>query len=75
MRYTDSVLPFRNKRSKNALVTVLASIKGIGDNSITALLQQYKTINKIKLAEPEELVKLIGLSKTRILLDGLLSYE
>jgi len=65
----------RNKRSKNALTTVLSAIKGIGENSITALLQQYKTINRIKQANPEDLVKLIGLSKTRILLDGLQSIE
>ena len=61
----------RNKRSKSALQTVLGEIKGIGDQTITTLLQRYKSMANIKLAKPEELIELIGLAKTRLLLDEL----
>jgi len=61
----------RNKRSKHALSTELSDIKGIGETTITLLLKEYKSINKIREVTPDDLIKLIGLSKTRILTDYL----
>ena len=61
----------RNKRSKHAISTELSDIKGIGESTITLLLRKYKSISKIKDANPEDLIALIGLSKTRILTDYL----
>jgi excinuclease ABC subunit C len=59
----------RNKRSKNSFSTELSEIKGIGEKTWTSLLKEFKTIEKIKDANREELAKKIGQAKMRILFD------
>lgn len=59
----------RDKRSKRALHSELDDIKGIGTKTKEALLQKYKTVNKIKTADTEELRSIIGKSKAEILLN------
>lgn len=59
----------RDKRSKRALHSELDDINGIGPKTKEALLQKYKTINKIKGADIEELTSLIGKNKADILLN------
>jgi excinuclease ABC subunit C len=57
----------RNKRSKNSFQTELAEIKGIGEKTWTFLLQEYKSIEKIKECPQEELAKKIGQARALIL--------
>lgn len=57
----------RNKRSKNSFETELAGIKGIGEKTWTNLLQEYKSVSKIKELTQEELSKKIGQAKALIL--------
>jgi excinuclease ABC subunit C len=57
----------RNKRSKNSFQTELAEIKGIGEKTWTFLLQEYKSVEKIKECPLEELAKKIGQAKALIL--------
>lgn len=59
----------RNKRSKNSFSTELSEIKGIGEKTWTSLLKEFKTIEKIKDANREEIAKKIGQAKMRILFD------
>lgn len=59
----------RNKRSKNSFSTELSEIKGIGEKTWTSLLKEFKTIEKIKGANREEIAKKIGQAKMRILFD------
>lgn len=59
----------RDKRSKRALHSELDDIKGIGTKTKETLLQKYKTLNKIKTADTEELTSVIGKSKADILLN------
>lgn len=59
----------RDKRSKRALHSELDDIKGIGTKTKETLLQKYKTVNKIKTADTEELTSVIGKSKADILLN------
>ena len=59
----------RNKRSKNTFSTELSEIKGIGEKTWTSLLKEFKTIEKIKGANREEIAKKIGQAKMRILFD------
>lgn len=59
----------RNKRSKNSFSTELSEIKGIGEKTWTSLLKEYKTIEKIKDANRDEIAKKIGQAKMRILFD------
>lgn len=59
----------RNKRSKNSFQTELAEIKGIGEKTWTLLLQEYKSVEKIKTCTQEELTKKIGQAKALVLLN------
>jgi excinuclease ABC subunit C len=61
----------RDKRSKRLSSSELDSIKGIGEKSKQALLQQFKSVKRIKLADKEEIIQIIGKAKTEILLKAL----
>lgn len=56
----------RKLREKKQAVSILSEIKGIGEKTETALLQHFKTVNAIKAASLEELSKVIGGAKGRI---------
>lgn len=57
----------RSKRDKEMSFSELDSIKGVGEKTKETLLQQFKSVQGIKNASDEELVGLIGKSKTEIL--------
>lgn len=57
----------RSKRDKEMSFSELDNIKGVGDKTKETLLQQFKSVQGIKNASDEELVGLIGKSKTDIL--------
>jgi len=57
----------RNERSKAFIHSELQNIDGIGNKTIELLLKEFKSIENIKNASANELEKLIGKSKTRIL--------
>jgi excinuclease ABC subunit C len=59
----------RKRRSKNSLVSELDHIKGIGPESAKQLLQELKSVKKIKEAKLETLVDMLGNAK------GSLVYE
>lgn len=61
----------RQKRSKNTFKTELDDIKGLGKETITKLLQAFKSIKKIKEASLEELEQVVGKSKAQLLQSGL----
>ena len=53
----------RNKRSKNTFTTSLDEIKGLGEKTIQKLISHFGSVEKIKQAKEEEIVKLVGKSK------------
>ena len=62
----------RQKRSKGAFKNELEDIKGIGRSTIETLLKEYKSVKKIREKFQEEkgeseISKLIGISKTKLL--------
>ncbi len=59
----------RNRRSKQALDSELMSIKGIGPNTQELLINHFKSVARIKKASQEELSKIIGPSKAKIVTD------
>ena len=59
----------RDKRSKSALHSELDNIKGIGPKTKDLLLTKYKSVKKIKEATLEEITKIIGTSKAKLLFD------
>lgn len=56
----------RKRRSKNTLQTELENIKGIGSETATILLSKLKSVKKIKEAKLDELKKIVGNSKAKL---------
>jgi excinuclease ABC subunit C len=61
----------RNKRSKNALGTELTDIAGIGEKTAEDLLKEFKSVKRVREADPEQIEKVIGKAKTKVLLEYL----
>ena len=56
----------QNKRSKGTFKNKLEDIKGIGATTATILLKKFRSVNNIRQQSEEELVKVIGSSKAKI---------
>ena len=61
----------RDKRSKRQTESALDKIKGIGDKTKTLLLQEFKSVKRIKEASIDDLAALIGQSKAKTIKEGL----
>ena len=57
----------RNKRSKHQLHSELDDIQGIGTKTKETLLKEFKTIQKIKTSDIQELTNIIGKSKATLI--------
>lgn len=62
----------RDLRSKNTFVTKLTDIEGIGDTIAQKLLSHFKSVKKIREANPLEMTKLIGPAKTKLIQEAIL---
>ena len=56
----------RDKRSKRQTASELDNIKRIGEKSKQALLQHFKSVKRIKLADTEEIASIIGQAKAEL---------
>lgn len=65
----------RDRRSKSQTVSRLDGIKGIGDATASKLMRHFKSLKRLKEAEPGEIEKVIGKAKTALLLEGLKETE
>jgi len=61
----------RNKRSRGTFKNELEGIKGIGKQTADMLLKEFRSVKKIKEADPVDIERLIGKAKTEVLLKGL----
>ncbi len=59
----------RNKRSKGTFKNELENIQGIGEKTATQLLQQFKSVKKIKELSLEELQIIIGKSRAEMVVN------
>jgi excinuclease ABC subunit C len=59
----------RDKRSKGTFKNSLQEIRGIGTRTADLLLKTYRSVNNIRNLPEEELAKLVGSSKARIVRD------
>ncbi len=59
----------RNKRSKAQVSSELDSIKGVGKETKKKLLSHFKSIKRIKEANDDEIISVIGKSKGQIIID------
>ncbi len=55
----------RDKRSKAALNSSVESIPGIGEKTMLALIQHFKSVKRLKLATEKEISDVIGVSKAK----------
>jgi excinuclease ABC subunit C len=59
----------RNRRSKGALTSEITEIAGIGKKTQETLMKHFKTVSAIKKASLEELTKVVGAAKAKIILE------
>ena len=60
----------REKRSKNQTKSELDNIKGIGPESKKLLLREFKSLKRIKETSAEDLAKIVGAAKAKLLIDA-----
>jgi len=63
-----SINHHRNRRSKDSLGTSLDTISGIGPKTIDVLISHFGSVKRVMEAKQTELEKLIGKSKTQLIL-------
>ena len=59
----------RNKRSKGTFKNELEGISGIGPSIATTLLNEYRSVKNVSTASEDELAKLIGPAKAKIIVN------
>jgi excinuclease ABC subunit C len=65
----------RNKRSRGTFKNELENIKGIGKHTADQLLKTFHSVKKMRAAPEEELVTLVGVSKTKLIKEYFLTTE
>ena len=65
----------RDKRSKKQVASELNDIKNIGETTKKTLLQHFKSVERIKKADFDELEKIIGKNRAKILISHFGSYS
>jgi excinuclease ABC subunit C len=58
----------RDKRSKSAVQNSLESIPGVGEKTMEKLIKHFKSVKRIKEAKEEEIISIVGIAKTKIIL-------
>ena len=61
----------RNRRSKGQTVSVLDSIKGVGEVTRETLMKHFKSVKRLREASIDELASVVGVAKAKIVADGL----
>ena len=64
----------RDKRSKKQVASELDDIKNIGETTKKTLLQHFKSVERIKKADFDELEKIIGKNRAKILISHFGNY-
>jgi excinuclease ABC subunit C len=59
----------RQKRSKGTFKNSLQDIKGIGTSTANLLLKTFRSVNNIRQQPEDELAKIVGVSKAKIVKD------
>ena len=59
----------RDKRSQSALNSSIESIPGIGEKTMLALIQHFKSVKRLKLATENEISAVVGVSKAKKITD------
>ncbi len=70
-----SITHHRKKREKGTIKSVLTEIDGIGYSTSQKLLQKFRSVKNIKKVSIEELQKVIGKSKAKIVYEYFINLE
>ena len=65
----------RNRRSRSMLSNSLERIDGVGPKTAERLLRTFKSIDRLKLAEKQEVEELVGKAQAKKIMDHLLRNE
>ena len=57
----------KDKRSKRQTKSALDDVKGIGEKTKTMLLKEFKSVKRIKEASTEDIIKVVGEAKAKII--------
>jgi excinuclease ABC subunit C len=61
----------RKKRNNSSLQSSLEEIPGVGKSTTEKLLSHFKSIKKIKAASPEEIEKVVGKARAKVIVEKL----
>lgn len=61
----------KDKRSKGQTRSELDTIKGVGEKTKTALLREFKSVKRIREANLEDLAKVVGEAKAKLIKESL----
>lgn len=61
----------RDRRSKSAITSELDTIKGIGDKTKTALLQEFRSVKRLREATLDQIAAIVGPAKARLVVEAL----
>lgn len=61
----------KDKRSKGQTRSELDTIKGVGEKTKTALLREFKSVKRIREANLEDLAKVVGETKAKLIKESL----
>jgi excinuclease ABC subunit C len=59
----------RLKRSNSMVKSELTGIKGIGEETMKKLILKFHSLDGVKTANPEDLIKLVGKAKAKLIMD------
>ncbi|MFC4723103.1 excinuclease ABC subunit UvrC [Geojedonia litorea] len=59
----------RNRRSKGALTTELETISGVGEQTVVALMKEFKSVKRISKATFDDLEAVIGSAKAKKIIE------
>jgi excinuclease ABC subunit C len=59
----------RDQRSKSAINSSMEAIPGVGDKTITQLLQHFKSVKRLQLASETDIAAVVGISKAKKITD------
>ena len=59
----------RDQRSKSAINSSMEAIPGVGEKTITQLLQHFKSVKRLQLASETDIAAVVGVSKAKKITD------
>ncbi len=59
----------RDKRSKSAINSSVSGIPGIGEKTMETLIKHFKSVKRLKEAQPSEIIAIVGVARAKKITD------